>query len=274
MTIEEMKKRKAELEYTNEAISLLSGVPLSTVAKIFGGVTTSPRYTTLMALERALSPEPETLVLRDPHSSSDLSLMEETDHGRIWSRQGTYTLKDYLALPDDIRVELIDGVFYDMSSPVNFHQFIAGEIHRVLATFLRKKKGPCMPFIAPADVQLDCDDKTIVQPDVFVVCNREKIPRNRVIGAPDLVIEILSPSTRKKDITIKTAKYMNAGVREYWIVDPMRLKVLVYLFNDRNYENMYLYGFDQKVPVGIWNGECEVDFADIHDYLSDWIDEE
>ena len=83
MTIEEMKKRKAELEYTNEAISLLSGVPLSTVAKIFGGVTTSPRYTTLMALERALSPEPETLVLRDPHSSSDLSLMEETDHGRI-----------------------------------------------------------------------------------------------------------------------------------------------------------------------------------------------
>ncbi len=267
MTIEQMKKRKEELGYTNEALSLLSGIPLSTINKVFAGVTQSPRYSTLIALEQALAPDPEVLVLKDPHGSEAQNISQETDHGRVWTRQGTYTLDDYLALPDDIRVELIDGVFYDMSSPLSVHQLLAGEIHRVLANFLRSKKGPCLPFIAPADVQLDCDDKTIVQPDVFVVCDRNKVPGNRIFGAPDLAIEILSPSTRKKDITIKTRKYMNAGVREYWIVDPARQKVLIYLFEDQDYSNMLLYGFDQKVPVNIFDGECEVDFADIREYL-------
>ena len=209
MTLEQMKKRKEELEYTNEAISLLSGVPLSTVNKIFNGATKSPRYSTIMAIERALAPEPEVLVLRDSAGTAPADIDQETDHGRVWSRQGTYTLHDYLALPDDIRVELIDGVFYNMSSPLNVHQLIAGEIYRVIATYLRERKATCMPFIAPADVQLDCDDKTVVQPDVFVVCDRDKVPRARIFGAPDLVIEVLSPSTRKKDITIKTQKYMN-----------------------------------------------------------------
>ena len=274
MTLEQMKKRKEELEYTNEAISLLSGVPLSTVNKIFNGVTKSPRYSTILALERALAPEPEVLVLRDSAGTEAVDIDRESDHGRVWTRQGTYTLHDYLALPDDIRVELIDGVFYDMSSPINVHQLIAGEIHRVIATYLREKKATCMPFIAPADVQLDCDDRTIVQPDVFVVCDREKIPRARIFGAPDLVIEVLSPSTRKKDITIKTQKYMNAGVREYWIVDPVRKKVLVYLFEKHDYSNMLLFGFDQKVPVNIFGGDCEVDFADISEYVSFWLEEE
>ena len=267
MTLEQMKKRKKELGYTNEAISLLSDIPLSTVNKIFGGVTLSPRYSTLMALERVLRPDEEVLMVRDSHPSDASRLYEESESGRIWLRQGTYTLDDYLALPDEIRVELIDGVFYDMSSPTNIHQLLAGEIYRVLANFLRTKKGPCLPFIAPADVQLDCDNKTILQPDVFVVCDRKKIPANRVFGAPDLVIEILSPSTRKKDISIKTNKYLNAGVREYWIVDPSKQKVLVYLFEDKDFDDIMIFGFDQKIPVGIFGGECVVDFADICEYL-------
>ena len=273
MTLEQMKKRKEELEYTNEAISLLSGVPLSTVNKIFNGTTKSPRYSTIMAIERAIDRDNEILFLRDSAAKAPADIDQETDRGPVWSRQGTYTLHDYLALPDDIRVELIDGVFYNMSSPLNVHQLIAGEIYRVIATYLRERKATCMPFIAPADVQLDCDDKTVVQPDVFVVCDRDKVPRTRIFGAPDLVIEVLSPSTRKKDITIKTQKYMNAGVREYWLVDPVRKKVLVYLFENHDYNNMLLFGFDQKVPVNIFGGDCEVDFADISEYLRYWLEE-
>ena len=267
MTLEEMKKRKAELGYTNEAISLLSDVPLSTVNKIFGGATLSPRYSTLMALEKVLRPGEEILMVRDSHLLHASDLYKESENGRIWLRQGTYTLENYLSLPDEIRVELIDGVFYDMSSPTNIHQLLAGEIYRILANFLRAKKGPCIPFIAPTDVQLDCDNRTILQPDVFVVCDRKIIPANRVFGAPDLVIEILSPSTRKKDISIKTTKYLNAGVREYWIVDQVKRKVIVYYFCDRDFNDIMLYGFDQKVPVGIFNGECVVDFSDICEYL-------
>ena len=268
MTLEQMKKRKQELGYTNETISMLTNVPLSTVNKIFSGATLSPRYDTLMALEKLLAPEEEFLELHDSHPAEVSRLYEETANGRIWLRQGSYTLDDYLALPDEIRVELIDGVFYDMSSPLNIHQLLAGEIYRILADYLRSKNAACLPFIAPADVQLDCDNRTILQPDVFVVCDRKKVPPRRIIGAPDLVIEILSPSTRKKDMNIKTAKYMNAGVREYWIVDPVKQKVLVYLFKDKDFDDVFLFGFDQKVPVKIFNGECSVDFADIREYLA------
>ena len=130
------------------------------------------------------------------------------------------TLEDYLALPAEQRVELIDGMFYDMAAPGYRHQSIAGEIYVQLKNFVRSRKGACLPFIAPADVQLDCDDKTIVQPDVFVVCDRKRLGETRLLGAPDMCIEVLSPSTRARDMRLKRDKYEAAGVREYWLVDP------------------------------------------------------
>lgn len=114
------------------------------------------------------------------------------------------------------------------------------------------------------DVQLDCDDKTIVQPDVLLVCDRNKLKNGRVFGVPDLVVEVLSPSTRKKDILIKYGKYLNAGVKEYWIVDPAKKRICVYEFEKDDFPVMYT--FDDKVPVGIFEGECEVDFAEIYEY--------
>ncbi|MGN0333958.1 MAG: Uma2 family endonuclease, partial [Lachnospiraceae bacterium] len=104
------------------------------------------------------------------------------------------------------------------------------------------------------------------QPDVFVVCDRSKIIKRCTYGAPDLIVEILSPSTRKKDISIKLKKYIGAGVAEYWIVDPDKKTVVVYDF--AHDELPAIYGFDAKVPVGLFDGECEVDFAEIFEYIS------
>ena len=318
MTIQEMKERKKELGYTNRDIARLSGVPLSTVNKLFGGTTSSPRRETVLALESVLSDgshsnprfhfragsrvEPDTpvnytgtsenagtKVLEDPgtpYIAGSTARKEETDYPDDYTgsgaladafirsmypnkKQGSYTLEDYLALPDDLRVELIDGVFYDLAAPRVNHQLIATQIVHQLMRHIEEKKGPCKPVFSPVDVQLDQDDKTVVQPDILILCRPETLIKNgRVFGAPDFIIEILSHSTRKKDMTLKLAKYSEAGVREYWMIDPDKLIVVVY---DLEHEELpKLYNFTSKIPVLIWKEEFSVDFNAVYEYIKDY----
>lgn len=191
---------------------------------------------------------------------------------QVSKRQGEYTLEDYFSIPDDVRVELIDGVIYDMASSTDIHQVLVTGLNLRFRDHIRKKKGKCITVTAPLDVQLDCDDKTMIQPDILIICDRNKFKGGRVFGAPDLIVEILSPSTRKKDASIKMTKYMNAGVREYWLVDPMKKRVYVYEFEKDVFPVMHT--FEHKVPVGIFDNECEVDFAEIYDYIGFLYDEE
>lgn len=253
MTITEMKERKTELGYTYAQIAQLSGVPLGTVQKIFSGVTTSPRYETLQALEQVLG-TPKDSYICEGHTAYQEK------------KQGEYTLEDYYKIPDERRVELIDGVIYDMSSPSSPHQLIAGLIYSKLLSHVLDEKGNCLPMISPIDVQLDCDDRTMVQPDVVIVCDRDKIIDRCIYGAPDFVIEVLSKSSTRRDSVIKLNKYMNAGVREYWIIDPMRQKVIVYNFEQESFP--IIFGFDAKVPVGIWNDGFEIDFQEVYEHIS------
>lgn len=272
MTIQEMKQRKKELGYTNEMVAELSGVPLGTVQKVFAGVTTCPRYDTLEALEKLFEKKREEVVYHhsDQMEGGKISLYSDRIGEFVTSyqikKQGEYTMDDYYALPDERRVELIDGVIYDMGAPTTIHQMICSAVWRKLMEHIEKKQGACISLFAPVDVQLDCDDKTMVQPDVLIVCDRDKVIKRCVYGAPDLIIEILSLSTRKKDMFIKLTKYKEAGVREYWLVDPDKKNVLVYNLEDESYPE--IYGFDSKVPVAIFDGECEVDFAEIYEYVS------
>lgn len=267
MTIQEMKERKRQKGYSCQQIAELSGVPLGTVQKIFSGITKTPRYETLKQLEAVLQDKRIEISYSDIlRRGSEAGMVKEAATAyQIERREGEYTLEDYYAIPEDRRVELIDGVIYDMSAPTTIHQQWVAEIGFVLNSYIHKKRGKCMVFMVPTDVQLDCDDKTMLQPDVFVICQREKILRRCLYGAPDLAIEILSLSTRKKDMNLKYMKYANAGVREYWIVDPDRQKVMVY---DLEHEEFpVVYGFDSSVPVRIFDGECEVDFAQIYEEM-------
>ena len=251
MTIQEMKEKKREKGYTYVQMAELSGVPLGTIQKIFSGETESPRYDTLQALEQLFTEIP--------------AVQEGTFYQA--DRNGSYTLDDYYALPEDQRVELIDGYFYEMLAPTFGHQTIGGEIYRQIANYIMDKGGSCRPFIAPVDVQLDCDERTMVQPDVGIVCDPDKIKRFGIYGAPDFLVEVISPSTKKKDYTKKLAKYMEAGVREYWILDPDQKRLLVYFFEGDVYP--VIYGLDQPIPVGIYNGDLVIDFSNI----AKWIEE-
>lgn len=261
MTLSEMKERKKELGYSYEQIADMSGVPLSTVQKVFSGATQSPRYETLLAIETVLEDYSTTRISEDAVQYGD----------KPTKRQGEYTVEDYYNWPEDERIELIDGVIYHVSMPSIKHQSIVGEIDFILKSFVKKKKGKCRVFGAGIDVRLDCDDKTMVVPDITVVCGKDKFTEQYLDGAPDLVVEVLSPSTRKKDMTIKLDKYANAGVREYWVIDPKKESVVVYEFNEEEDFEMqiHIYTFEHQVQVGIWDGECVVDFAEIKAYLEE-----
>ena len=280
MTIEQMRERKRELGYSYQKIAELSGLPVGTVQKVLGGITKSPREETIWALEAVLKP----MVPENEYSvKTEYSSGKQTQNGgvdrigeppsgygsgvRREKKQGEYTVEDYYALPDDMRVELIDGVFYDMASPTSIHQILALEISIQISLFIKERKGKCIPMLAPLDVQLDCDDRTMVQPDLLVVCDRSKVQKKVVYGAPDLVVEVLSPATRRKDMSIKLAKYTEAGVREYWLVDPDKKKILVYLLEEDDLPT--IYGFRDQVPVGIFGEELCVDFTQIDDYISE-----
>ena len=263
MTVDEIIQKKKEYGYSYEELAALSGVPISTVQKVLSKTTASPRRATMEALSN---------VFLAGEVREDEGIYGMTDGTSAYSLTSNEnkTIEDYLALPDDVRVELIDGVFYDMASPTFSHQRIAGAIYSVFEQFVDANHGSCIPMIAPSDVQLDCDDKTMVQPDVYVICDRDKITRPRIVGAPDLVIEILSPSNWYHDTVRKLRKYKNAGVREYWIVMPEQRKILVYVFEKS--PDPEEYSFEDTVPVYIWDGKCSVDFRKIYEKVSFMLD--
>ena len=183
-------------------------------------------------------------------------------------KQGEYTLDDYYALPDERRVELIDGVIYDMAAPTSIHQIIAFELAKEFSAYIEKNNGKCISMISPLDVQLDKDNKTMVQPDVMIICDRSKIKKRVVYGAPDLAVEVLSPSTYKKDVRIKLKKYRAAGVKEYWLVDPDDHTVTVYKFGGTI--DLKIYEDELSVPVGIFDEKCVVNFKEIFDLVSEF----
>ena len=175
--------------------------------------------------------------------------------------QKRYTLEDYYALPEERRAELINGVFYDMASPSVMHQMIVRRLVVQISNYIDRKRGKCLLLHSPMDVQLDCDIYTMVQPDIMVVCDRNKNADRCIVGAPDLIIEVLSPSTKSKDTGIKLYKYREAGVREYWIVDSKEERVVVHDFE--NGKESKVYTAEEEVPVGIYDGKLKIDFKSI-----------
>ena len=275
MTIEEMKQRKLELGYSLVRIAELAELPIGTVVKIFNGTTRAPRHETIAALEKVLSrgrngyytpPEEEADRFRESfvYGTSALSGDEPLKYEKKKSKK--HTIEDYYALPDDYRVELIDGVFYDMAAPSTVHQTILGELYIQFYNCIKTHNRPCKVFFAPLDVQLDCDIFTMVQPDLLVICDIAKLANIRcVYGAPDLAVEILSPSSRRHDMVRKLEKYRNAGVKEYWIVDPEGDMIIIYRFGEK--EERTVYGFRDRIPIGLSTGECSIDFSVIDDEL-------
>ena len=172
----------------------------------------------------------------------------------------SYTSKDYWNLPDGQRAELIDGQFYNMAPPSRIHQEISYQISRFMGNYIESNGGKCRVYPAPFAVNLDADDKDWVEPDISVICDPNKIDEKGCHGAPDWIIEVVSPATQSNDYGIKLFKYRMAGVREYWIINPLKDIVNVYDFEHN--AGTGLYAFDDEIPVSIYP-ELSIKISDL-----------
>ena len=161
-----------------------------------------------------------------------------------------YTTEYIYSLPEGQRAELIDGNIYDMAPPSLRHQELLFSLARIIAEHIDSKNGTCKVILAPFAVFLDNDNKTYVEPDISVICDKNKLNEHGCNGAPDFIIEIVSPSSRRMDYNIKNGKYAEAGVREYWIVDPEKKRTTVYRYEED--AAPMLFTFDQTITVGIY----------------------
>lgn len=175
-------------------------------------------------------------------------------------KSNNYTIEDIYALPNGQRAELIDGQIYDMAPPSYLHQKLVMELSATIRDYVKSHGGPCEVLPAPFAVFLNQDDHNYVEPDVSVICDPGKINDRGCNGAPDFIIEIVSPSSQRMDYLTKLFKYRTAGVREYWIVNPMKETVQTYLFDD--IEDFNQYSFDDEIPVGIYD-DLKICIADL-----------
>lgn len=163
----------------------------------------------------------------------------------------TYTIDDIYALPEGKRAELIDGVIYDMAPPNRLHQRVSGQLYKSIANYIDSKGGSCEIYSAPFAVFLNEDNKNYIEPDISVICDKSKLSDRGCEGAPDLIIEIVSPSSKRMDYYIKNALYAKSGVREYWIVDPSKERTMICNFEQD--EAPMIVPFSQPTQSGIFN---------------------
>ena len=165
-------------------------------------------------------------------------------------KEEAYTIDDIYALPDGERAELIDGRMYMMAPPSRKHQRISTRLVSIIDRYIEEHKGKCEVYAAPFAVYLDERSNTYVEPDISVICDPDKLDDRGCKGAPDWIIEIVSPASKKMDYLLKLLKYRSAGVKEYWIVDPEKNRVIVYNFTGD--ESVNDYTLQDFVKVGIY----------------------
>lgn len=163
-----------------------------------------------------------------------------------------YTEEDYYSLPEEVRAELIDGKIYYQTAPSRIHQTILSELHAIIHSYIKSKGGFCKVYPAPFAVKLFADQKTIVEPDISVICDHNKLTDRGCSGAPGWIIEIVSPGNFSQDYIRKLNLYLDAGVREYWIVDPIKEMVFVYNLEETKSE-VTVYTFQDKIKANLYN---------------------
>lgn len=180
-----------------------------------------------------------------------------------------FTYADYLSWSDDKRWELIDGIAYSMSpAPGTRHQRMSGALFNQIYNHLKGKQ--CEVFAAPFDVRLSDSPSTsdnyidtVVQPDISVICDKSKLDERGCNGAPNLIVEILSPATAGHDLKTKYELYQRHGVKEYWIIHPAEKTLLVYQLEEQGrYGAAGRFAGDDKVPVGLL-GDLVVDLGEV-----------
>ena len=284
MDIYEMIRIKEERGYSIRQISEYSGVPEGTVRKIFEGRTAHPRVATMIALERvftedenkyqgqrykydmqARAADVEYSKYLDEAGSAP-SVVEETAF--TYGERKLLTVEDYDSLPEDCRAELIDGVLYDMGAPSFTHQDIITSMIVQISAFLSNKRSKCKVVPGPVDVQILRDNYNMLQPDVVIVCRDKCDIGHRISGTPSFVLEVVSKWSVRRDYIKKLDKYSDAGVDEYWILDPFKKMLTIYC-NADNYAPT-IVPLQGKRALTIFGGKLEIDLDEIAGIIEEY----
>lgn len=181
--------------------------------------------------------------------------------GKGGRKEDFFTEEEYYSLPENIRAELIEGRLSYQAAPSRIHQKVLNAVNNAIYNYIKAKGGPCEVYPAPFAVKIFEGRTTILEPDISVICDPEKLTDRGCSGAPDWVVEIVSPSSVSNDYIEKLQLYAEAGVREYWIVNPMQEKVIVYRLGDEEFD-LGFYTFQDQVKAGIFE-DLWVDFQEI-----------
>jgi Uma2 family endonuclease len=293
VNIKDIRRRKKELNLTTAEIAYRAKLPVSTVSKVMTGETTRPRYITVEKINEVLAREEmlirvrayidELLAYIKEHPDEDVDQIKfEKEYRRRNNldksslpyskpidtavvqpsgnlailRTERVNIEQLLDLEQDRRLELIDGHLIVNEFPGMRHQLLVKNLGKVIDRYIDETGGECLMLNVGANVRLDEDDYNLVGPDIVVLCDSNKVEELGIIGAPDWIIEVVSPSSRGRDYKLKMCKYINAGVREYWIIDPEKEKVTTYIEGEPTMA--YVYGFDDDIPVYIYEGKLKI----------------
>lgn len=280
MDIEDIKRRKKALKLTTAKLAYLAELPVSTVSKIMTGETKNPSFVTIEKLDQVLLHEEmvrrvsayleglKEYFANTPEEDINQKQYEKDNFHKSFlvnNTEGNLALNERLTvqflheLGEDKHIELLDGHLIYNGAPSVEHQTIVQQLGCVLDKYILENKGSCLMFNVGINVLIDEDDDTLLIPDVAILCDRSKLTDMGIMGAPDLVMEVVSKSTHRTDYNDKMHKYMAAGVREYWIIDPLRRKVTTYIEGEPMMA--YIYGFDEEIPVYIYENNLKINIG-------------
>ena len=287
--LNEIKNRKKKLKLTTAVVADRAGLPVSTVSKIMTGETKNPSYATIEKIERVLAQEEMYRrvyayfkLLKeyiDGHTDETVDQIEfEKNYKRennisflivnsLQEKTGELTDGnlaldkklniDFLhELGEDKQIELINGHLIYNEAPNLKHQMIVQNLGRIIDTFIHSNNGKCQMFNVGVNLYFEEDNNSLLIPDLVVLCDDSKLSESGITGTPDWIIEVVSRSTRRVDYNEKMHKYMGTGVREYWIVDPEKERVTTYIEGEPMMA--YIYGFDDEIPVYIYDGKLSI----------------
>lgn len=294
MDISDIRMRKKELKLTTQQIAYLAELPVSTVSKIMTGETKNPSYITIERIEKVILQEEMARRIKAYRKAftlycEGLNKGEDVDRelfDRKYRRENHLDnapipfarvrranneigegnlakVRDYRLTADslekigeDKNIELIDGRLIINQAPDLQHQIVVQNIGKIIDRYIEDNHGKCKVFNVGVNVFLEENDYTLLIPDIVVVCDENKLQANGIYGVPDWIIEVVSNSSRKLDYNEKMHKYMVSGVSEYWIVDVDKQRITVYIKGEPMMA--YVYGLNDEVPVGIYQGKLSI----------------
>ena len=261
MDISDLRRRKKALKLTNQDISDLTDIPVSTVNKVLGGVTKSPRYDTLLAIEDAIGKKEKDsnqISRYDYGVNLDNPMMVRESNNYAMDTR-TYTEEDLDNLPEGNFAELIDGILYFKGSPSLTHERIISRLSLNIMNYIQEHGGKCEVFSSHYAMRLQTgeNEANVFLPDIMTVCRPDILKDEYCAGPADWVIEVASPGNSKNDYQKKVYHYRRGGVQEYWIIDPQKRIVTVFDYESEKIarqEGITIYSYEEVIPVQVLSG--------------------